>query len=211
MMGMATFFTAFQSTPKSRYCQTRSRPPGSAKQVPLLAASPSPGTFPTATSKFCCESPDTTYTVFRGSAHSLRSASAVTCDGRKPLVPSISRLRYFPAGSLTTSVPLKSMITTRVRVAAYAPSSAVRSSRSNPSSASRASIESGELSPTASMNDDLCPPPSVASFRSLRTLRVHSPEGLVDTKSMSRPRRASRSLNDMESAQSMDVTHIAMS
>merc|ERR1719232_758425 len=98
MMGMATFLTAFQSTPKSRYCHARPPapcPPGSAKQVPLLAASPRPGTFPTAASRFCCESPDTTYTVFLGSAHSLRSARMVTWDGLNPDVPSISRLRYF--------------------------------------------------------------------------------------------------------------------
>mmetsp|Transcript_48052 Transcript_48052/g.102203 ORF Transcript_48052/g.102203 Transcript_48052/m.102203 type:complete len:235 (-) Transcript_48052:1218-1922(-) len=215
MMGMATFFTAFQSTPKSRYCHFRSPPPrhGSAKQVPLLAARPSPGTFPTAISRFGCESPDTTYTVFLGSTQSLARENIVACEGLNPDVPSISLLRYFPAGSFTTRVPLKSMMITRCEflVAAYAHSNAGRSSRSSPSSASLASAASGDCSPTASRF--LTEPSSerVASFRSRRTLRVHSPEGQVETKSMSRPRRASLSLPDMDSAQSMDVTHICMS
>mmetsp|Transcript_5509 Transcript_5509/g.9848 ORF Transcript_5509/g.9848 Transcript_5509/m.9848 type:complete len:213 (-) Transcript_5509:1828-2466(-) len=212
MMGMATFLTAFQSTPKSRYCQARCScclPNGSIKHVPLLAARPSPGTFPTATSRFCCESPDTTYTVFFGSEHNLRSANVVVCEGLNPDVPNISRLRYFPAGSFTTSVPLKSMMMTRdVLAVAYACSNAGRSRRSSPNSASRARIESGELSPTASILVVLS---RVASFKSRRTFRVHSPEGHVETKSISRSRRAPLSLNDMDNDWSMEVTHIWIS
>jgi hypothetical protein len=72
-----TLFTASQSTPRSKYFHSRgisARLLGSEKQAPLLAASPRPGMFPIAFSTFSCESPDTTNTVFRSSAHNFERA-----------------------------------------------------------------------------------------------------------------------------------------
>ena len=142
--------------------------------------------------------------MFLGLADNLWSAKVVRWVGLKPLVPKISRLRYFPDGSFTTRVPLKSIIKTRVLVLAYACFNARRLRRSSPNSASRANIESGELSPIVSIFELW----SVASFKSRNTLRVHSPLGHVETKSISRTRRASRSLTDMDNALSIEVTHI---
>mmetsp|Transcript_28064 Transcript_28064/g.82559 ORF Transcript_28064/g.82559 Transcript_28064/m.82559 type:complete len:270 (+) Transcript_28064:1505-2314(+) len=237
MMGRAALFTASQSTPKSNDCHVRLVSPsfrGGAKQAPLLAARPRPGTVPKALSTFSCASPETTNTVLDGSAHRSARALMTAAGGLFPLEPRMSLLRYLPAGSLTTMVPLKSQMMTRRVVLRYARTTAsvLRCVKLVSFSLARnaAVLSMGFLfspdkqastlashTPGAASSLWSPSPPSdststrATSFMSLRTFAAHCADGLVDTNSASRWRRPSRSFASMVSALSIALAVLCRS
>mmetsp|Transcript_12560 Transcript_12560/g.25063 ORF Transcript_12560/g.25063 Transcript_12560/m.25063 type:complete len:222 (-) Transcript_12560:1509-2174(-) len=207
MMGRAICLTASQLTPNSKEFQmrpSRSFWTGQEKQDPLHAARPRPSMEPTHLIRLSLVKPDTTKTVFRGSAHSLFSAFMTFGFGERPLVTLISLLRYFPTGSFLTNVPPKSIIRIRFSVESYA-------SLIDGMCACEKVMSFSSWLVVTSRSIVSFPLESTASLRSLSTFFVHIPDGREDINSISRTLRPSRSAMPMDRPRSSSPTVICTS